>query len=77
MSLLNVLNIVLCELSIVEIDLLLCGEAEKLTISLCGDFGEPLGDTNVLVTKELYQEILNYVTESEIYIYFVTSIQMD
>lgn len=32
---------------------------------LCGDFGKPLGDTNILVTKELYQEILRYVTESE------------
>lgn len=32
---------------------------------LCGDFGEPLSDTNILVTEELYQEILNYVIESE------------
>lgn len=32
---------------------------------LCGDFGEALGDINVLVTEELYQEISKYVTESE------------
>lgn len=32
---------------------------------LCGDFGEPLGDTDILITKELYQEILKYVIESE------------
>ena len=35
------------------------------TPKLCGDFTEPLGDVNILVTKELYQEILKYVTESE------------
>lgn len=32
---------------------------------LCGDFGEPLGDVNILVTQKLYQEILKYVTNSE------------
>lgn len=37
----------------------------RKNLKLCGDFGEPLGDTNILVTKELYQEILRYVTESE------------
>ena len=31
----------------------------------CGDFGEPLDDVNILVTKELYQEVLCYVSESE------------
>jgi len=32
---------------------------------LCGDFGEPLGDVNILVTQKLYQKILKYVTNSE------------
>ncbi len=32
---------------------------------LCGDFREPLDDTDILITKQLYQEILRYVTESE------------
>ena len=32
---------------------------------LCGDFGEPLGDADILITKELYQEILRYATEAE------------
>lgn len=32
---------------------------------LCVDHGEPLGDVDILVTKRLYQEILEYVTNSE------------
>ena len=36
---------------------------------LCGDFGEPLDDVNILVTKKLYQEILCYVTKSEDMLY--------
>lgn len=29
---------------------------------LCVDRGEPLGDVNIFVTKKLYHEILEYVT---------------
>ena len=36
---------------------------------LCGDFGESLDNVNILVTKELYQEVLCYVTESEDMLY--------
>ncbi len=32
---------------------------------LCTDFYEPVVNVNIPVTKELYQEILKYVTESE------------
>ncbi len=39
----------------------------------CGDFGEPLGDVDILVTKKLYQEILKYVTEQEDMQYEISS----
>lgn len=31
----------------------------------CGDYGEPLCDINILVTKKLFQEILKYVSGSD------------
>lgn len=31
----------------------------------CGDYGEPIGKIDILITRELFQEILRYVTESE------------
>lgn len=32
---------------------------------LCGDYDDPLGDINILVTNKLYQEILKYVSKDE------------
>lgn len=31
----------------------------------CGDHGEPIGDINIPITKELFQEILKYVKQTE------------
>lgn len=31
----------------------------------CGDYGDPIGNIDIPITRELFQEILRYVTESE------------
>lgn len=31
----------------------------------CGDYGEPIGNIDIPITRELFQEILRYVKQSE------------
>lgn len=31
----------------------------------CGDYGEPIGNIDIPITKELFQEILKYVKQTE------------
>lgn len=47
------------------IEIKIGGVFQRKCPELCGDFGEPLGDVNILITKELFQEVSKYVVEQE------------
>lgn len=47
------------------IEIKIGGYFQRKCPKLCGDFGEPLGDVNILITKELFKEVSKYVVEQE------------